>query len=117
MLLTKQPKRLADFSYPDNCWVGTTTDTQRRMDVAESIFKRVDAKKKWLSVEPMLEPVMPKDAGFVDWYAIGGATDGSRVSYSPPWEWVFRLALAAKDAGAAVWIKDNFWSQGRPQEM
>lgn len=115
LLLTKNPKRLRDFSFPRNCWVGTTTDTQRRMDVAESIFKDVDAKVKWVSVEPMMEPIIPKDASSFDWYVIGGASRTTQQpGFVPPYDWVFRLALAAHDAGSQSFVKTNFWDNGRP---
>ena len=115
LLLTKNPKRLRDFSFPRNCWVGTTTDTQRRMDVAESIFKDVDAKVKWVSAEPMMEPIIPKDASSFDWYVIGGASRTTQQpGFVPPYDWVFRLALAAHDAGSQSFIKTNFWDNGRP---
>ena len=118
LLLTKNPKRLTEFSFPRNCWVGTTTDTQRRMDVAERIFADVDATVKWVSVEPMLEPVLPKDPSTFHWYVIGGASPSSgQPGFVPPFEWVARLALAAIDAGSKTFIKTNFWDQGRPQNF
>lgn len=118
LLLTKNPKRLTEFDFPRNCWVGTTTDTQRRMDVAERIFADVSAHVKWVSVEPMLEPILPKDPSSFDWYVIGGATPSSgQPGFVPPAEWVFRLALRAHDAGAKTFIKTNFWDNGRPKEF
>jgi protein gp37/ParB-like chromosome segregation protein Spo0J len=116
LLLTKNPKRLTQFEFPRNCWVGTTTDTQRRMDIAERIFADVDASVKWVSVEPMLEPVMPSDPSIFQWYVIGGATpNANQHGFVPPFDWVFRLALAAHDSGAKSFIKTNFWNDGRPQ--
>jgi protein gp37 len=118
LLLTKNPKRLTEFEFPRNCWVGTTTDTQRRMDVAERIFRDVDASVKWVSVEPMLEPVMPSNPASFDWYVIGGATPNANQSgFVPPFDWVFRLALAAHDAGRYAFVKTNFWDSGRPQRF
>jgi protein gp37/ParB-like chromosome segregation protein Spo0J len=118
MLLTKQPKALTEFEFPDNCWVGTTVDTQRRMDVATSIFERIHAKRKWLSVEPMMEKIIAPSPEAFHWYAIGGASKSTRQpGFVPPWDWVFRLALQAHDAGAKVWVKGNFWAEGRPMEV
>ena len=118
LLLTKNPKRLREFKFPGNCWVGTTTDSQRRMEVAERIFADVDAAVKWVSVEPMLEPVMPADPASFAWYVIGGASPSSgQPGFVPPFEWVARLALAAMDAGSQVFVKTNFWQAGRPQQL
>lgn len=116
LLLTKNPKRLREFSFPRNCWVGTTTDSQRRMDVAERIFADVDAAVKWTSVEPMLEPILPKNPASFDWYVIGGASPSSgQPGFVPPFLWVAELATAAIKAGSQVFIKSNFWQSGRPQ--
>jgi protein gp37 len=116
LLLTKQPARLTDFDYPANCLVGTTTDTQRRMDVASKIFERLPSTtRKWLSVEPMMEPIIAPNPALFEWYAIGGMS--GKVAFVPPWDWVFRLAMQAHDAGSKVWIKDNFWNLGRPKEI
>ena len=118
LLLTKNPKRLREFKFPPNCWVGTTTDTQRRMDVAEKIFADVDAAVKWVSVEPMLEPIMPRNPASFAWYVIGGASRSSgQPGFVPPFAWVARLALAAMDAGSHVFVKSNFWQAGRPQQF
>ena len=118
LLLTKNPKRLREFKFPGNCWVGTTTDSQRRMEVAERIFADVDAAVKWVSVEPMLEPIMPANPASFAWYVIGGASPSSgQPGFVPPFEWVARLALAAMDAGSQVFVKTNFWQEGRPQQF
>lgn len=118
LLLTKNPKRLREFKFPGNCWVGTTTDSQRRMEVAERIFADVDAAVKWVSVEPMLEPIMPADPASFAWYVIGGASRSSgQPGFVPPFAWVARLALAAMDAGSQVFVKTNFWQEGRPQQF
>ena len=118
LLLTKNPKRLREFKFPGNCWVGTTTDSQRRMEVAERIFAEVDAAVKWVSVEPMLEPIMPANPASFAWYVIGGASRSSgQPGFVPPFAWVARLALAAMDAGSQVFVKTNFWQEGRPQQF
>lgn len=118
LMLTKNPKRLTEFDFPKNCWVGTTTDTQQRMNVAERIFLDVNATVKWVSVEPMLEPIMPSDPASFDWYVVGGQSSSSALpAFTPPYDWVFRLALAAHDAGKSVFIKSNFWANGRPQQF
>jgi protein gp37 len=118
LLLTKNPRRLTEFAFPRNCWVGTTTDTQQRMNAAERIFQDVDATVKWVSVEPMLEPIVPSDASRFDWYVIGGATPSTgHPGFVPPAAWVFRLAHLAYEAKRSVFIKANFWSTGRPKEF
>ena len=78
----------------------------------------VDAAVKWVSVEPMLEPIMPRNPASFAWYVIGGASRSSgQPGFVPPFAWVARLALAAMDAGSHVFVKSNFWQAGRPQQF
>jgi len=119
LMLTKNPARLEYFLFPENVWVGTTCDTQRRMDVAEKIFPRVQATVKWVSVEPMLEAITPTNPETFDWFVIGGASPSSgQPGFIPPWAWVFRLALAANSAGRKVWVKGSIGlGAGLPREL
>jgi protein gp37 len=57
LFLTKFPKRMAEFDLPDNAWMGTTVDLQVRVKAAEETFARIKSGVRWLSVEPMLEPL------------------------------------------------------------
>lgn len=109
LTLTKFPNRAADFDFPDNWWMGTTVDAQVRVAVAEAAFLKVRCKTKWLSVEPMLEPLTFKRLDIFQWVVIGGASASRRLpAWSPPFEWVARLHLAAKDAGCKVYYKTNY---------
>jgi hypothetical protein len=52
LMLTKFPKRMAEFAIPPNVWMGTSVDCQARVAAAEAAFERVSAKVRWLSCEP-----------------------------------------------------------------
>jgi protein gp37 len=110
LFLTKFPIRLAEFAFPDNAWVGTTVDCQARVANAEQSFRRVDAKVKWLSVEPMLEPLHFADLGAFDWVVIGGASavaSAGTPEWRPPRDWSDDLRRAAAAAGCMVYEKTN----------
>jgi protein gp37 len=82
LCLTKFPKRMAEFAIPENVWMGTTVDLQARVPAAEAAFERINCAVKWLSVEPMLEPLTFRRLDLFDWVVIGGA---SRSSATPAW--------------------------------
>lgn len=53
--LTKNPERLKLWEpFPPNCYVGVTTWNQESSDRAIKYLKDIDAKHKWLSIEPLL---------------------------------------------------------------
>jgi len=57
-LLTKQPQNLINFSpFPDNVYLGVTVCNQEMFNKAIHYLKMVDAKVKFLSMEPLMERI------------------------------------------------------------
>jgi len=57
-LLTKQPQNLQKWSpFPDNCWVGVTATDQDMVERAIPYLACVQARVKFLSLEPLLGPI------------------------------------------------------------
>jgi ParB/RepB/Spo0J family partition protein len=113
LMLTKFPQRLAEFDFPDNVWVGTSVDLQARVANAERALKKVRAKTKWVSIEPLIEPI-EMDFSLVQWVVIGGAspsaaTDGTPATpaWKPPRLWVADVTARAHRAGCEVYHKTN----------
>lgn len=108
LCLTKFPQRLASLEWPENAWMGTTVDRQYRVEIAEKAFRDVKAGVKWLSCEPMLEPLKFSSLEMFDWVVIGGASRSTQTPESwPDFEWVVDLYNQARAAGCKVWIKPN----------
>lgn len=108
LCLTKFPKRMAEFDIPNNAWMGTTVDLQARVKAAEDGFANVNAGVKWLSVEPMLEPLKFKNLNRFDWVVIGGASKSSKTpEWHPPFEWIIDLVEQARAANCKVYFKTN----------
>jgi len=114
-LLTKQPQNLTRFSpFPDNCWVGVSaTNTEMLLQACSSLEYPVEAKVKYLSIEPFLDWSFNwnesylinafKRAG-IKCLIIGAQTK----PYKPPKiEWVKEIVNAADKAGIPVFQKDN----------
>ncbi len=113
LLLTKFPGRYVGLDLPPNAWVGTSVDEQKRVRLAEDAFRKVEGVKvKWLSLEPLKEPLEFTDLSMFDWVVIGAQTgthqpDGPVPAFAPPFEWVARIVTQAKDAGCKVHLKPN----------
>lgn len=116
LLLTKFPARYVGLKLPPSAWVGTSVDEQKRVRIAEDAFRRIDdVKVKWLSLEPLREPLEFSDLSMFDWVVIGAQTetrqpDGFEPAFAPPAEWVVRITQQAIDAGCKVHWKENLKS-------
>jgi ParB/RepB/Spo0J family partition protein len=107
LVLTKFPQRMAEFDLPDNVWAGTTVDRQERVPNAERALKAIKARVKWVSIEPMLEPI-EMDFSLVQWVVIGGASASSQTpEWQPPRSWVINVTARAHAAGCRVYHKTN----------
>jgi protein gp37 len=117
LFLTKFPARLCEFSFPDNAWVGTSVDVQARVAAAEKAFRNISAKVKWLSCEPLLEPLRFSALDMFDWVVIGGASRSEQTpEFRPPRKWVIQLEAQALEAGCRIYEKENLYSENLLQE-
>jgi protein gp37 len=111
--LTKFPDRYPDLTMPATAWVGTSVDEQKRVRIAERAMREVkNVKVKWLSLEPLREPLKFSDLSMFDWVVIGAQTqtrqpDGLVPAFAPPAEWVLRITDQAREAGVPVHWKPN----------
>jgi len=122
-LLTKQPQNLPRFSpFPENCWVGVTITKHKFLADALVYLPKVEAKVKYLSLEPLLGGVTlkPQDIKLMglNWLVIGSQTKPCKP---PKAEWVQEIVETADRAGVPVFLKDNLrpvlpypWSEGKP---
>jgi protein gp37 len=112
LFLTKFPQRLAALRWPTNAWCGTSVDRQARVATAERAFADVQAGVKWLSCEPLLEPLHFGHLDRFDWVVIGAQSRSTQTpEFQPPWEWVADLQRQAQAAGCVVYIKPNLTSR------
>ena|SRR5215469_11877420 len=83
-----------------------------RVAPAEASFASVGAKIKWLSCEPLLEPLRFKHLDRFDWIVIGGASKSTKTSvWRPPYAWVEDLVKQARDAGLKVNMKSKLFGE------
>ena len=115
MFLTKRPECIASFwmGKVDNVWLGVTAENQQRADERIPILLEIPAAVHFVSIEPMLGPVvLPEDflaLGQRAWVICGGESGpGARVMYS---SWVRALRGQCVDAGVPFWFKQwGAWS-------
>ena len=118
LCLTKFPKRMAEFDIPANVWMGTTVDLQARVPAAEAGFARLKCEVKWLSIEPMLEPLTFTRLDLFDWVVVGGSTKQSKTpEWHPPSQWVHDLRRQAEAAGVAWYEKSNLWGSATARTL
>jgi len=104
-LLTKQPQNLIKFSpFPDNCYVGVTVTEHFSYIDAIKNLRKVKAKVKFLSYEPVLGPLETGSIilSTIDWLIIGCQTNPLKL---PKFEWVEETINDADKAGIPVFIK------------
>jgi protein gp37/transposase-like protein len=119
LFLTKFPNRYEGLEFPPTSWVGTSIDEQRRVANAEKAFRKVKAPIKWLSLEPLREPLKFTSLEMFDWVVLGGQSRSSGApEFLPPFDWVAEIVTKAKAAGCKVYIKPNIGFDGptRPRE-
>ena len=102
---------------PDGAWVGTSVDEQKRVRIAERAFTQLQPGIiKWLSLEPLREPLEFTDLSMFDWIVIGDPKTGNTAT-----RWcgcspcirptarmgVSRIIAQAREAGCAIHRKPN----------
>lgn len=114
LFLSKFPQRYAELDIPENAWMGTSVDVQARVKNAEKAFANIKTGVRWLSVEPMLEPLKFERLDLFDWVVIGGASSSSKTpAWRPPFTWIYDLVHQCREAGCKVYMKSNLLGEQR----
>lgn len=84
--LTKNPEKMTYFKFPDNCWVGTTIESRNKFERLWRL-QEVEAKKKFISFEPLLGEIEFDFTGQgIDLVIIGANTDRSGIQTRKEWD-------------------------------
>lgn len=104
-ILTKRSERLAQLaprlSWPENVWMGVSVENQRWADRVDDL-RKVPAKVRFLSCEPLLGPLR-LDLQGIHWVIVGGES-GPRARPMKA-EWVREIRRQCEEAGAAFFFK------------
>lgn len=116
LFLTKFPQRLHRLPLPPKAWIGASIDVASRANHTLDALRKVEGVKvKWLSLEPLLEP-LDLDLTGIDWVVIGAQSatnqpDGRVPEFAPDFEWVMAIVAEARRCGTKVWMKENLIGQ------
>lgn len=102
-ILTKRAERLAMFTYPGNVWLGVTVENQAAADTRIPALQAAAAPVRFLSCEPLLEPLRLSLAG-IHWVIVGGEKAGKRARWMNP-EWARDIRNQCAAARVAFFMK------------
>lgn len=126
IFLTKNPKRLHNFEFTNNCWLGASVPPdfmwnkrlgalQRERLLEKTLEALMLMPRKpitWMSAEPLSWDITAylEDYPYaIDWIVIGAASNGPRY-YPPDEAHVRKLVEYCDDAGVPVFFKGNLRS-------
>lgn len=104
LFLTKNPKRYAEFEFPENCWLGTTITNDGdgwRLNILQEIKNNI----KFISFEPMLGNPYHYKFSFpnFDWLILGGLTPKPQHN---KW-WIDEILRVLRFNKTKIFIKKN----------
>ena len=87
-ILTKRPRRVAEMEeglhWSPNIWIGTSIESPRWLSRLE-MLRRIGASTRFLSLEPLLEPLSELNLDGVHWVIVGGESGPGARPMEPAW--------------------------------
>lgn len=116
-ILTKRAGRMRQYfetrSVPDNAWLGVSVENQKHGIPRIPHLAAIDAKTKFLSVEPLLEDLGLIDLSGIQWVIVGGESGHKARPMRP--EWVIGVQEQCQEAGVDFFFKQwgNWGADGK----
>jgi protein gp37 len=105
-VLTKRSRRAMDIadeiSWSKNVWLGVTIESEDNLTRAEHL-RKTSATVKFLSLEPLLEPLPNLDLEGIDWVIVGG--ESGPKSRPMEEEWVIEIKDRCIQANVPFFFK------------
>lgn len=109
LLLTKRPKVAAEYFNgdiaPPNVWVGATVENEAMVKARLRHLMKIRARVRFLSMEPLLEPVILPLGLFPEWIIVGAESGSKRRPFSE--DWVRGLRDQCVNADTPFFYKQN----------
>ncbi|OZB64255.1 MAG: hypothetical protein B7X39_17295 [Lysobacterales bacterium 14-68-21] len=106
-ILTKRAARMARYfkarSVPENVWLGVSVENRRHGVPRIDHLRSVDARIRFLSVEPLLEDVGVLDLNDIHWVIVGGESGPKARPMKP--EWADAVRIQCEEQGVAFFFK------------
>jgi len=103
--LTKDPRRLSEIDFPDNCWVGVTANTQKMFDNACKYLDNVTATVRFISAEPLHSAIIFDVRPPIDWLIVGAQTGIKKIQ--PEKIWVDNIITLSNKFHIPLFFKEN----------
>ncbi|MGA0207495.1 MAG: DUF5131 family protein [Ilumatobacteraceae bacterium] len=116
LFLTKWPKRYSMIAKLPKAWFGASIIKQSDVDRVTrdmTAFTVHDGITRWISLEPMLEPIVFDDISWCDLVVIGAQTsttqpdEGHVPAFAPDFEWVADVVAQCREYGVPYYLKPN----------
>lgn len=113
LFLTKWPKRYSMLAELPHAWFGASVIQQSDVARIEANMRGFETSGvKWISLEPMLEPIHFNDLSWCDLVVIGSQTgtsqpDGWVPAKKAHFEWVADVVTQCRQAGVPYYLKPN----------
>jgi len=105
-VLTKRAERLQslgpDLEWPDNVWAGVSVETRKYMERIDCL-RKVPARVRFISFEPLLEHLGGIDLTAIDWVIVGGESGPGARPMEP--SWVVEIREQCLAAGVPFFFK------------
>jgi protein gp37 len=100
-ILTKRPERMAEYfanrDVPPNAWLGVSVEDKKYGLPRIDILRTIQAKVRFLSMEPLLEDVGEFDLSGIGWVIVGGESGAKARPMQAQWvETIAKQCEAAK---------------------
>ncbi|MCF6179671.1 MAG: phage Gp37/Gp68 family protein [Geopsychrobacter sp.] len=106
-ILTKRAERMASYFaervVPDNAWMGVTVEDCEYGLPRIDYLRKIEARVRFLSMEPLLEDVGPFDLTGIHWVIVGGESGAQARPMKP--EWVSNIQHQCQQQQAAFFFK------------
>jgi protein gp37 len=87
-LLTKRSARMAKllskFAVPENVWIGVSVESSQYLSRVDDLLQ-VDARVRFLSIEPLIAPVGQLPLQNIHWVIVGGESGPRARPMNPLW--------------------------------
>lgn len=88
-VLTKRAERMSHFfkthDVPKNAWLGVTVENKKDGVPRIDFLRRIKARVRFLSMEPLLEDLGPVDLSGIQWTIVGGESGPKARPMMPEW--------------------------------
>ena len=105
-ILTKREDILVQYfstrTVPDNVWLGVTVEISKKKNRIDAL-RNINAKIRFLSIEPLLENIGDLDLTNIHWVIVGGES-GSRARPMKP-EWATNIQKQCDDQNVSFFFK------------